>query len=451
MSVVPSSVVHMISGTKACSDQSVAGGVLAGIREQQQVAGAAQAAQLAGVLAWCELHVTDDPDLGATWGDVPVQLGGDGCPWVREFTITELAAALRMSLPSARSLVADVLELAFRLPRLWAKVQTGAVQAWRARRIAEATQSLSVEAASFVDAQVAGFADRMGLAAVERLVGDAVGRFMPELAREQRAQAADGRRFDIDHEQVSFAGTSRIEGELDLADALDLEAAISGVAHQLHELGNDLPLDQRRALAAGELARAQLGLDLRADEAPGVAAAKGNTEPSRPAREVVIYAHLSEDAVRGNSVPDGAAMVSLEGHGDHLVTLETLRGWLNVTGDVKVSIRPVIDLNADLTSVGRFASGLLREQLVLRDRTCVAPHCQRPARRLDLDHIDPWDDNGPPGQTSSANLAALCRHHHRAKTLTSWDYQQLTPGVFLWDSPHGLGYLTFAGQTIDLD
>jgi hypothetical protein len=27
----------------------------------------------------------------------------------------------------------------------------------------------------------------------------------------------------------------------------------------------------------------------------------------------------------------------------------------------------------------------------------------------------------------------------------------LTPGVFLWTSPHGLRFLTFAGQTLDLN
>ena len=46
-----------------------------------------------------------------------------------------------------------------------------------------------------------------------------------------------------------------------------------------------------------------------------------------------------------------------------------------------------------------------------RDRTCVFPGCQRPARRSDLDHRVPW----PRGSTSADNLQCLCRHHHRAK------------------------------------
>ena len=88
--------------------------------------------------------------------------------------------------------------------------------------------------------------------------------------------------------------------------------------------------------------------------------------------------------------------VTLEGHGGPLVTLETLRDWLHICGTVTVSIRPVIDLNADLTSTARFAPPRIREQVGLRDRTCAAPYCTRPARHLDLDHLDPWTDTDHP-------------------------------------------------------
>ena len=85
---------------------------------------------------------------------------------------------------------------------------------------------------------------------------------MPETAEETRRRAADGRHFTIDHDQVSFAGTSLVYGELDLADALDLDQAIRGIADQLKDLGSTEPLDVRRSVAAGDLARRQLALDL---------------------------------------------------------------------------------------------------------------------------------------------------------------------------------------------
>src|SRR5690348_2317933 len=501
--MVPPILIDMTSG----NDTSAAAAVLDRARGFRRDADMAEAHLLAEVLAWAELHVTSDPDGAETWGDTPVLLGGEGCPWIREFTITELASALHLSLPAGRALVVEVLELAFRLPRLWAKVQSGRVQSWRARRIARLTAHLSMEAAGFVDAQVAGFAHRMGQAAVERLVEEAIGRHMPDLAKKQRVRAADRRHFTIDHGQVSFEGTCLVEGEIDLADALDLDAALGHIAGEMGALGNPLSLDQRRALAAGELARGQYSFfhdfDRAAPEVvepvlvsqrtpsrvPAETVTVGQVTATNPGpgrfgrRDLTLYAHLSTDTLtRTTQTADtgtGAgsptnpeinpeAVVTLEGHGSTLVSLGTLREWLHITGTVNVTIRPVIDLNANLTSRGRFAPPVLREQVGLRERTCAAPYCTRPARHLDLDHLDPWKDpdtGGPPGkadppgsppgkrnsQTRSDNLAALCRHHHRAKTLTGWCYEMLTPGVFYWTSPHGLRFLTFAGQTIDLN
>ena len=76
------------------------------------------------------------------------------------------------------------------------------------------------EAAEFVDRQVAHLAHKIGPAATERLIDEAIAQFMPETAEELRRQAADGRHFTIDHRQLSFTGTSRVYGELDLAERI---------------------------------------------------------------------------------------------------------------------------------------------------------------------------------------------------------------------------------------
>ena len=77
----------------------------------------------------------------------------------------------------------------------------------------------------------------------------------------------------------------------------------------------------------------------------------------------------------------------------------------------------------------------MRDLVILRDPTCVFPHCQRDSRGCDLDHIDPYDDTGPPGQTRPANLAPLCRRHHRAKTTGRWQYRRLPDGTYDWTGP----------------
>jgi len=63
----------------------------------------------------------------------------------------------------------------------------------------------------------------------------------------------------------------------------------------------------------------------------------------------------------------------------------------------------------------------------------------------------PEDQGGPPGQTTPANLAGLCRRHHRAKTHGGWTYTMPEPGLYLWRSPRGRRYLVDHTGTTNLD
>jgi 5-methylcytosine-specific restriction endonuclease McrA len=406
----------MTSGTQTLAAASTLGAA----RRLQAEADAAQAGVLEQVLAWATLHLTDDEDDVATWGDAPVALAGEGAPQVSEFCVDELGAVLGLSRTGARSMMADVIELGYRLPKTLAKVHSGKLKAWKARRIAERTQVLSLEAAAFVDGQVAPFAHRVSLTELERLVESAIATFMPDYAAEVAAKAADGRFVEIDHEQASFAGTSLIRGELDLADALDLETALQAGAAQLKDLGSEESLGARRSIALGALARGDQQLDL------------------EPARDVVLYVHLDPDQEQAR----------LENGGNHLLSAEQIKLWCRTAA--KITVRPVIDLAQTMTTGSYQPTDTLREQVIARDRTCTHPYCNRRARAADLDHIEPYDPDGPSDQTSSANLAPLCRYHHRLKTFSSWTYTQLEPGVFLWRSPHGYQFLRDQTGTRDV-
>ncbi|MET8084545.1 DUF222 domain-containing protein [Micromonospora sp. NPDC005237] len=58
----------------------------------------------------------------------------------------------------------------------------------------------------------------------------------------------------------------------------------------------------------------------------------------------------------------------------------------------------------------RLITGPLRRALVLRDRGCAFPGCDRPPRWCDAHHIRHWADGG---DTSLPNAVLLCGHHHR--------------------------------------
>ena len=449
----------MDSGTQTLA----AAAVLAAARAARTTENRAAAEVLVQAVEWCRLHPAEDLDGAATWPagrgvDTGIPIAGDGAPLVSEFAVTEFAAALGLSAGSGRVLVGQALELAYRLPRLWARVLAGELAPWRARRIAEETQTLSVEAAGWVDAQVAPYAHRTGPAQVQRTVDRAIAEFMPDHAAQRRERAAEQRYFAIEADQVSFAGTARVHGELDLADALDLEDAVRTGAAQLADLGCDDSLEVRRAAAVGALARGEQHLALDqptgpgadAGAAAGAGAGAGRRGRTVKARQVVLYVHLSEDAVKSHD-PDAVAW--LEAAGGQLLTAGQVAEWCGRADTAQVTVRPVLDLHQVRAVDGYQVPAVIAEHVQLRDRTCVFPHCHRPARACDIDHIDPYlamTDGGPPGQTSTQNLAPLCRLHHRMKTHGAWTYTMVEPGVFLWRSPHGYTWLRDASGTTDL-
>ena len=74
-----------------------------------------------------------------------------------------------------------------------------------------------------------------------------------------------------------------------------------------------------------------------------------------------------------------------------------------------------------------------RTALAVRDGGCVFPHCQRPLAWCDAHHLRHWLHGGP---TDLANLALLCRAHHRAVHEGGWQLQRGPDGRFTATPPH---------------
>jgi hypothetical protein len=79
----------------------------------------------------------------------------------------------------------------------------------------------------------------------------------------------------------------------------------------------------------------------------------------------------------------------------------------------------------------------LRHLIEVRQRTCAAPGCRRPAAQCDIDHTVPFDQGGP---TCECNGAPLCRRHHRCKQAPGWHLTQERPGIMTWQLPSGREY-----------
>ncbi len=207
-----------------------------------------------------------------------------------------------------------------------------------------------------------------------------------------------------------------IRGELDLADALDLDHALATGAQALADLGCTETLDVRRAMAAGALARGDHLLE------PDTAETTRSRQPRK--RELVIHTHLAADALAG-----------IENTRSHVLVSQVADWCATATGPV--TIRPVLDLGEHLQVPGYTPSPRLREQVIATHATCVFPGCNRPSRGCDLDHIIAWDQGGP---TCSCNLVPECRNHHRLKTHAGWTLQRIGHRLLVWTSPHGRVY-----------
>ncbi len=424
--------------------------VLEQILAQGRVIAEAEVEKVRRVIDWVVVNEVDPAthDVGPLC-DRALRTAGEGSPYVSEFSIMEFSAVLGMSTDGGRAYLCGVAELRYRLPHLWEQVEAGVLPVWRALEIAKDTWTLPEAGAMFVDRHLADAAVSCSWAQIARLVEEATARFDPERAEEQRRRRADYRRFDIDLKGVGVDGIVHVDATLDLADALDLEAAIASVATQLADLGCEEPWEVRRSLAAGEIARAQgsLGLDLGEPE-PGFrgppssgtsttgedpaevevrAQRASKPQPPTTGRSVVLHLHLTEAALRGEDV------VGRCGNTRTPVTVEQIREWCG-NPDTHVTVRPILDLDAHHHTEAYEIPDRLRVQAELTTGTCVFPYCTREAVACDVDHAIPWDRGGP---TCSCNIAPLCRRHHRAKTHSKWSYVILGPGIYLWTTPTG--------------
>jgi Domain of unknown function (DUF222) len=409
------------SGMPVVVDDVADGFVLQLAEEAEVRAREADRSKLRLATHWATRHQVDDPMEAAHWTDADLRdvcepIGGEGTPLVHESAVAPLAAALGVSARTAMQLMSDGLDLEHRLPRTKKAMEALRLAPWRARQIAKLTHALSQEAAAYVDAQLAPIADSCGPVKIQRLVEEAAARFDPEsqAAVEDEAKAAWGVRLD-NYAGLVWSGTSRLEIIGDTPTLKKAYAAICATAHE--QLDPTRPADEQPSLEHRKVA----ALGVIADGAGATSA-------------TTLYLHL--DASR---LPDPVVKVgTVEKLGP--LTLEAIKSWLATS---RFTLQPVLDLARPDAVDQHDPPAWMRELVILRDRTCIHPSCDKDARDCDLDHTEPYvemDDGGPPGQTRPDNLAPICRRHHRAKTHHGWSYVRNTDGSYTWTDPFGRTY-----------
>jgi hypothetical protein len=439
-------------------------GVLARLGEAETAERRAGLAKLELALRWSVLHPPSDDTGTAVWGDAEIpglddcedSLGGDGCPAVSAFAPEPFAAALGVSTFTGMQLLADALDLAHRLPGTWARARALAVAPWKARRLAQATRHLSQPAAAHVDAQLADRLDGCGAVLIDRTVAQAAARFDPDPVELAEQEARRSWHVHLTHRRDgSFAGTSHLEATGDTLAFTRFYDLVCDHAHRLAELGDADSLGARKAKALGVIADAQTHLDLTgaqtgpSDRDRDRDREGGGADGGRVRRPSVaktrMYVHLTLTDLLALTTPDAQRIGVGEVERLGPAILDTIKHWFDTSRVTLVPVlHPVLDLGRDDAVDRHDPPPWMRETVVLRDRHCVFPWCRVDARGCDLDHIEPYrpiDQGGPPGQTSPAKLACLCRRHHNAKTSGRWQYQRNKDGTYIWHGPHSQTYL----------
>jgi hypothetical protein len=201
------------------------------------------------------------------------------------------------------------------------------------------------------------------------------------------------------HVSSTFDGMVAGDFVYDHTDGEFLKAALrTGMARD-HPPGDPRTTAQRRADAHLNLVRRGLA---RGDLARGDV---GTT--TRPVRRHFIIAIDVHDLP--GYTADTIANIRTEARRNGFLSAATLE---RISCDAQIS-RVVTAGKSEILDVGRTThttSPALWKALVIRDRHCQAPGCDRPPNDCEAHHIVHWALGGP---TDLENLKLYCWHHHR--------------------------------------
>lgn len=373
----------------------------------------------------CPASEPDDTDEFDEWRGVPA---------VAWDASAGLGTALGRSTVAADHLIRQALTLRHRLPLIWGLVLDGSLEAYRARRIADAVAGCPDDICAHIDEHVAPIASAIGSVKLERLLEEAWLLLHEDEVELQRLAALEARHVTIEDSSLDHTGVADLTARADWDDLAAFDETVSAVARALaaQDEAEDLPtdsLDVRRSRALGVLA----------DPARAQALLEGGPAPS-PKRRTQLNLHLTLDTLARHG------LLGRDGHLDRPLLAEAVREWCGRT-DRGLTVLPVFDLD-DHAQVEQYEiTGRMRQRVELAHPTCVFPWCSRPSHRCDVDHRVAYDDGGA---SCDCNLAPLCRRHHRLKTHRGYRYTVIEPGTFLWSTPHRLQLLRDPGGTRDV-
>jgi hypothetical protein len=419
------------------------------------------------------------------------------------FVPDEVAVALKLARGVAAGRVGTACRMLAVLPEVHALWESGRIDTAKARAIDEATAVLSDERAMKAAARVLPRAPEQSLAQLRAALARAILAVDPDGAAERHREARKDRRV---HVQPEAEGMASLWALLTVSDAAGAYTWLTRLARGLGKddprTMDARRADLLAALLNGRLMPVVERVGHDPDDAPDGSTVPDDLD-NPPEHADASAADMSGGGVPddGGSVAGNAAgrdathgaagSAGAPGSGADPAISATMSGTL--AGDRGVAMRPVTpgkpliqivmaystlvganDQPAELTGYGPIPADLAREiaadgvlrrlitdpvlgtvldygrttyhppvgladHVRVRDQHCRFPLCRRRAADAELDHVVAWADGG---ETSAANLQALCVHHHKLKTHAGWRVEAHPDGRLTWITPTGHRHAT---------
>lgn len=370
-----------------------------------------------------QLREMAEAETGASWRDP------DDLAW-RDLR-AEVAAVIHIHEKAAQTQLETARRLVHDFPTTLNGMRDGAVSERHAQILVREATGLSPEGITEYEARLLPSASLLMPTRFEKLAREIRASLEPEALIQRHQEALADRRVAI---EAAPDGMAWFGALLSAEDAIGAAAAVAGIARSLKVQGEERTFGQIEA---------DVFRDLLVD-ATGVTPPPANSAepvPSPGARRGVraeILIHVPVMTAMGES--DDAAV--LDGYGP--IDADTAR---QLCADAPGFIRVLTDPADGATlSFGRTTYRVpaeLKRYLRVRDEVCRFVGCTRSAALCDIDHTIPWAEDG---ETVEANLAHLCRGHHRLKERGRWRIGHDPGGTLKWTSPTGRTYQTRPAQ-----
>ena len=408
---------------------------------------------------WCVINPATTQTGPATWAETRdaaechEAIGGDGCPLVAAWAAEQLGTALRLSTDTALQLMADALNLHHRLPRIWAQVESLAVPAWRARRVAQATAHLSAPAAAHVDRQLVTKIGSCGKVTIDRAIEEAKARYEPDEVADNEAKAratwgVELRHRPADHPGGGWAATSWLTATGDTLDLTRFHDLVCATAARLKTDGDPDDLNLRKAKAIGIITDLAQGITPTTTPATTPALTGHHPGPDRQDPGLRPPHRRRPPPPR----PRHRRGTRPRDHGRHRRTTRPGhpgqdQGLARRRRPRHHPPRPRPVPHRRRRPATTHPSGCATWSSCATSTAC-SPGAPRTPATATSTTSSPTTNDGPPGQTHPENLAPLCRRHHNCKTAGLWRYYRHPDGTYTWHSPTGRTYTVTRSGTI---